>query len=109
MRSKFKNYINSEYSFDKKTLLAIFSLIIVFSGIFGFFYEYVFYFFNSGMKQFYWRGGNFLPWINIYATGALFIYFFTYKHRKNPLKVFSIGLLLCGLLEYFSGLILYTY
>ncbi len=55
------------------------------------------------MKEFYWRGGNFLPWINIYATGALMIYFLTYRYRKHPWRVFWIGFLSCGLLELVSG------
>ena len=58
-----KNYINNDITFDKKTKLAIICLIIVISGIFGWLYEFIFYFFNSGMKTFYFRGANFLPWI----------------------------------------------
>lgn len=104
MREKYNNYINKDHSFDKLTMLGIFSLIIVISGMFGFLYEFIFYYFNSGMKEFYWRGGNFLPWINIYATGAVMIYLFTYKHRKKPLKVFLFSFISSGILEYFSGL-----
>jgi uncharacterized membrane protein len=59
------------------------------------------------MQQFYWRGGNFLPWINIYATGSLIIYFLTYKHRKNVKRVFFTSLISCGVLEYISGLGMY--
>ena len=71
-----KNEKRDDYKFDKITMLGIFALVIVITGIFGFLYEYIFYYFNGGMKGFYWRGGNFLPWINIYATGSLMIYFF---------------------------------
>ena len=60
------------------------------------------------MKDFFWRGGNFLPWINIYAIGALVIYFLTYRFRKKPLKVFLIGLISCGVLEYIAGLGMYV-
>ena len=66
-----------------------------------------FYYFNGGMQKFYWRGGNFLPWINIYATGSLMIYFLTYGYRKKPLKVFFISLFSTGILEYISGLGMY--
>ncbi len=107
MKEKYKNYINKDHSFDKQTMLGIFCLIIVITGTFGWIYEFIFYYFNGGMKQFYWRGGNFLPWINIYATGSIMIYFLTYKHRKKPLKVFLIGLITSGILEYFSGLGMY--
>lgn len=104
---KLKNYIDENHSFDKKTMLGIFCLIIVIAGIFGFVYEFIFYYFNEGMKHFYWRGGNFLPWINIYATGSILIYLLTYRYRENPLKVFLISTISTGILEYFSGLVIY--
>lgn len=104
---KYKDYLEKNHSFDKKTMLGIICMIIVIGGVFGFLYEYIFYFFNGGMKEFYYRGGNFLPWINIYATGSVMIYILTYKYRKNPLKVFLISFISTGLLEYFSGLGIY--
>lgn len=104
---KYKDYLEKNHSFDKKTMLGIFCMIIVIGGVFGFLYEYLFYFFNGGMKEFYYRGGNFLPWINIYATGSVMIYILSYKYRKNPLKVFLISVISTGLLEYFSGLGIY--
>lgn len=103
MKEKYQQYLNENHSFDTKTMLGIFSLIIVIAGFFGFIYEFIFYYFNSGMTQFYWRGGNFLPWINIYATGSIMIYFFTYKKRKQPLYVFLASFISCGILEYISG------
>ena len=99
----FKNYIEKDHSFDKLTMLGIICLIITISGVFGFCYEVVFYYFNSGMKQFYWRGGNFLPWINIYAIGAIMVFFLTYKKRKYPLFVFLVSSISCGILEYIGG------
>ena len=107
MKKKYQNYINVDHSFDRLTMLGVFALIIVIAGTFGFLYEYIFYFFNGGMKEFYWRGGNFLPWINIYATGSIMIYFLTYKKRKNPIQVFLISLIASGILEYISGLGMY--
>ena len=109
MKEKYKQYINQNHSFDKKTMLGIFCLIIVIAGIFGFVYEFIFYYFNSGMTEFYWRGGNFLPWINIYAIGAILIFFLTYRKRKNPLFVFLTSMISTGILEYIGGLILYHF
>ena len=109
MKEKWKNYINIDHQFDRKTMLGIFALIIVISGIFGFIYEFIFYYFNSGMKEFYWRGGNFLPWINIYAIGAIIIYLMTYHYRKSPWKVFLISCVSTGILEYIGGSILYIF
>lgn len=107
MKEMYHNYINNKHSFDKTTILGILCLIVVISGIFGFVYEFIFYYFNGGMKEFYFRGGNFLPWINIYAIGALFIYFLTYRYRKYPLRVFLMSLIICGVLEYIAGLGMY--
>lgn len=98
-----KNYINNDITFDKKTKLAIICLIIVVSGIFGWLYEFIFYFFNSGMKTFYFRGANFLPWINIYAIGAVMIFLLTYKKRKHPIYIFLISIIASGILEYIGG------
>jgi len=98
-----KEYINNDKKFD----IGIISLIIVLSGIFGFIYEFIFYYFNGGMKTFYYQGGNFLPWINIYAIGALLIIFLTYKLRKSKIKVFLISILSTGLLELISGYLIY--
>ena len=100
---KYKDYLNKDHKFDKKTMLGIFCLIIVISGMFGWLYEVVFYYFNSGMTEIYCRGGNFLPWINIYAMGAILIYVLTYKKRKNPLFVFIVSMISTGILEYIGG------
>ena len=100
---KYKDYLNKDHNFDKSTMLGIFCLIIVISGMFGWLFEVVFYYFNSGMTEVYWRGGNFLPWINIYAIGAILIYFLTYKKRKKPLYVFLISVISTGILEYIGG------
>lgn len=108
MKEKYQEYIEKNHSFDKMTMIGIFCFIIVIAGIFGFLYEFIFYYFNGGMKEFYWRGGNFLPWINIYAIGSLVIYLFTYKKRKSPLKVFLISVISTGILEYVAGLGMYT-
>ena len=98
-----KEFINKDKKFD----IGIISLVIVLSGIFGFIYEFIFYYFNGGMKDFYWRGGNFLPWINIYAIGALLIIFLSYKYRKKPLIVFLISFISTAILELISGYLIY--
>lgn len=92
---------------SKKQKITLICLLIVISGIIGWVYEYFFYYANSGFKQFYMRGANFLPWINIYAYGAFLIIAMTYRKRENPLQVFLLSMLVTGILEYFSGYILY--
>lgn len=107
MKEVFNKYINNEITYDKYQKIGIISLIIVISGIFGWIYEFIFYYFNGGMKEFYMQGGNFLPWINIYAIGACLILLLTYKFKKNPLLVFLISFFSTGILEYFSGLLIF--
>lgn len=103
MKELYKKYLDNDVKFDKETWIGIFCLIIVISGFFGFLYEFIFYYFNGGMIKFYWRGGNFLPWINIYAIGAVMVYFLTYKLRKKPVFVFLISSFSTGILEFFTG------
>lgn len=106
---QYKDYINKELKCDKLTFIGIICLIGIISGVFGFIYEFIFYYFNSGMKYFYYRGGNFLPWINIYSIGAMIIFLLTYKSRRKPLKVFFISLISTGVLEFIGGLMLYVF
>ena len=107
MKKFLKSYVDPKYSFDTITIIGIICLMVVIAGVFGFLYEFIFYYFNGGMKGFYWRGGNFLPWINIYATGSIMIYLLTYKLKNKPWLVFLISFISCGILEYFSGLGMY--
>ena len=107
MKEVFNDYINDKVKYEKSQFIGIISLVIVISGIFGWIYEFIFYFFNGGMKEFYMQGGNFLPWINIYAIGAILIIILTRNYKKSPLKVFLISFFSTGLLEFFSGLLIY--
>lgn len=92
---------------NKKQIITVICLLIVISGIIGWVYEFFFYYANSGFKTFYYRGGNFLPWINIYMYGAFLILALTYKFKKKPILVFLISMISTGILEYLSGYILY--
>ena len=109
MKEVFKNYINNELKLEKYQIIGVICLVIVISGIFGWVYEFIFYFFNSGMKEFYYRGGNFLPWINIYATGSLMIMFLTRNLKKHPFLIFLIAFISTGVLEYFSGWFIFKF
>ena len=54
------------------------------------------------------QGGNFLPWINIYAIGALLILATTWKLRKYPWAVFLISVVTTGALEFVAGWLVYV-
>ena len=102
-----KDYIEKDTKLTRKEFIIIFCLTGVISGIFGWTYEVLFYYLNSGFKVIYMRGGNYLPWINIYMFGAYLIALLTYKKRKSPIKVLLISMISTGILEYISGYILY--
>ena len=107
MKKFFNRYLNEKIKLERWQIIGIIFLVVVISGVFGWIYEFFFYFLDGGMKEFYWQGGNFLPWINIYAIGALLIIISTYKFRKKPLYVVLIAALVTGILEYISGFIIY--
>ncbi len=106
MKLFIEHYINNNIVLNKRQMIGIICSVISISGVFGWLYEFIFYFFNSGMKQFYYRGGNFLPWINIYAYGALLIILLTFNRRKHPFQVFLISAISCGILEFLGGLLM---
>ena len=91
----------------KQQIITIICILFVISGIFGWIYEVLFYYLNSGFKTLYLRGRNFLPWINIYMYGSILILLLTYKRRKKPIQVFLISAASTGILEYLTGYILY--
>ena len=107
MKKFFNDYMNDKIKLEKYQKLGVFAFILLVSGLFGWVYEFIFYYFNSGMTTWYMRGGNFLPWINIYAIGAFLILFFCTKFKKKPWLVFILSVVITGLLEYFSGLAIY--
>lgn len=90
--------------------LGIIFLIVVFAGFFGWLYEFIFYFFDGGTGEFYMQGGNFLPWINIYAYGALLIMLLVQllKIKKYPWLVFLVSMVATGLLEFVAGWLVYV-
>lgn len=108
MKKFFDKYLNDEIKLNKIDFFGVLCLVVVFAGVFGWLYEFIFYFFDQGMNEFYWQGGNFLPWINIYAIGGLLVWFFTKKFKKKPLRVFLISMFTTGLLEYISGFVIYN-
>jgi uncharacterized membrane protein len=106
MKKIFNDYMNDKLKLDNKLMLGIACLVVFFSGLFGFIYEVIFYYFDQGMEFLYWRGGNFLPWINIYAIGAALILIICHKYKKKPLVIFLLSILITGILEFGSGFVI---
>ena len=102
-----KKYLNGDLELEKWQKVGVACLTLVVSGFIGWLFEFVFYFFNGGMTDWYFQGGNFLPWINIYAIGAALIFALTYRFRKKPWLVFLISAVATGLLEYIAGWLIF--
>ena len=109
MKEVFRLYMNDDIELSLWQKIGVLCLVIVISGCFGWVYEFIFYYFDGGMKTFYMQGGNFLPWINIYAIGAIMVLILTKKCKKNPLLIFGIAFLSTGILEYLSGYVIYQF
>lgn len=107
-REVFREYVKGDLSLEKWQWVGIMMLLVVFAGFFGWVYEYIFYYFDGGTGDFYMQGGNFLPWINIYAIGAVLIVVSCWKVRRYPWVVFLVSFAVTGLLEFVSGWLVYT-
>ena len=108
LKSTFRDYMEGKIKLETYQKMGVWFLLVVFAGFFGWVYEMIFYFFDGGTGEFYMQGGNFLPWINIYAIGAVFIILLCMKFRKNPWLVFLLSVLVSGVVEFVAGWLVYT-
>ncbi|MBQ3415918.1 MAG: putative ABC transporter permease [Clostridia bacterium] len=102
-----KILIFKDENYNLKTTFNMLSLIFVFSGIFGFIYETIFYRLDLG--YFVKRGSTFGPWIPIYAFGGILITLISYRFKKKPILVFVTNCIITGILEYLTGWFLYNF
>ena len=109
-RTLFRRYMKGEICLQLYQQVGIVLLTVVFAGFFGWLYEFVFYYFDGGMNKFYMQGGNFLPWMNIYAIGAIIILILVQvmRLRSRPWLVFLVAILATGILELLAGWLVYT-
>lgn len=108
LKSTFRDYMEGKIKLETYQKMGVWFLLVVFAGFFGWVYEMIFYFFDGGTGEFYMQGGNFLPWINIYAIGAVFIILLCMKFRKNSWLVFLLSVLVSGVVEFVAGWLVYT-
>lgn len=107
-RKTFQKYVRGELKLKTYQKIGVLLLIVVFSGFIGWVWEFCLTEINSGFSRLYIKGGNFLPWMNIYAYGALLVILIAYKLHRHPVLVFIVSAIACGLLELFAGWIVYT-
>ena len=104
----FRKYMKGELKLARWQWVGILMLMVVFAGFLGWVYEFIFYFFDAGTGEFYMQGGNFLPWINIYAIGALLIVLTCWRLRRWPWAVFVVSMVVTGALEFLGGWLVYV-
>ena len=107
LKSTFRDYMEGKIKLETYQKMGVWFLLVVFAGFFGWVYEMIFYYFDGGTGEFYMQGGNFLPWINIYAIGAVLIILLCMKFRKNPWLVFFSSVLVSGVVEFVAGWLVY--
>lgn len=104
----FRKYMQGKMRLERWQWVGIWMLLVVFAGFFGWVYEFIFYYFDAGTGEFYMQGGNLLPWINIYAIGAVLIVLTCWKLRQWPWAVFLVAMVVTGVLEFVAGWLVYT-
>lgn len=103
-----KKYLDNKLELKTYQKVGIVLLIVVLTGFAGWVWEFLLAEIEGGFQHLYIKGGNLLPWMNIYAYGALIIMLVSHKLKKYPWAVFLASALACGLLELFAGWIVYT-
>ena len=102
-----QEYIRGEVVLDCYEKLGILGFVVVLAGFAGWLVEVLLAWSETG--QFHMRGGNFLPWINLYAIGAVMLIPITRGLRQNPLKLFLISAAVTGVLELAAGWLVYNF
>lgn len=107
-KRNYRDYMHGSIKLKKYQKVGIILLIVVITGFVGWLHEFVFTFINEGFNKWYMQGGNLLPWINIYAIGALLVVPLTYRFRQYPPVVFVIAFLTTGFVELAGGWLVYV-
>lgn len=104
----YREYLYSGVKLKLWQKVGILFLVVVISGFAGWVWEFILQETDGGFRALYIKGGNLLPWINIYAYGAIVIILLTYHLRQYPWVVFVVSAFATGLLEWFAGWAVYT-
>ena len=105
----YRDYMGDKLSLKTYQRIGVALLVVVIMGFVGWLHEFLFTFANEGFEKWYMKGGNFLPWMNIYAIGSLAVVVLTYRFRKKPWLVFIAAFIITGLIELVGGWLVYTF
>ena len=107
-KKHYQEYLDSKIKFKTYQKVGIVLLVVVLAGFVGWIWEFALAEIEGGFRHLYIKGGNLLPWINIYAYGGILIMLVSCKLKKYPWAVFVVSAVSCGLLELFAGWLVYT-
>ncbi len=96
---------NNQIKIDFGKVFAFYFLIFIIGSIVGWLYEEIFYFVNE--RAITNRGFLYGPYLPVYGFGAILLVLFLKRFRKNPIIVFLLAIIITGVLEYFTGLIMW--
>ena len=102
----YHDYINNKIKLKTYQKVGITFLVVVIAGFVGWMYEFLLAWAENG--HIYMKGGNLLPWMNIYAIGAVFLLPVIWKLKRYPWAVFLVSVLITGLVELAGGFLVYT-
>lgn len=99
---KGKKWIQEDYERD----YGLSSLILIFFtfAMIGWLWEVLLFLFTRG--EFINRGTSHGPWLPIYGVGGTVVLIVLKKFRNKPWLTFLLSMVLCGVIEYFTSLIL---
>ncbi|MGN0613756.1 MAG: DUF975 family protein [Porcipelethomonas sp.] len=97
MKVKEVTFLNYNRHYSICSLVLMFFLF----SFFGWFWEVCFHLVQDG--EFVNRGILHGPWLPIYGSGGLMILLLLNKLRSKPVIEFLVSILLCGVVEYFTG------
>lgn len=105
----YQNYLDNKLGLKKYQKVGVLLLVVVLAGFIGWVWEFILAEIDGGFQGLFIKGGNLLPWMNIYAYGAIIIMIVSYTFKRYPWVVFVLSAIFCGLLEWFAGWIVYTW
>ena len=88
---------------DEKVEYNFWDVILLFFSfsIIGYIWEVLLHLFFDGV--FVKRGTLYGPWLTIYGFGGVITFLLFYRYRDNPVKVFFLSMISCGVIEYFTS------
>ena len=103
---KIKKINSKNQKLDNIQKLCLYVFIFLLGSLIGFIYEELFYLIAD--HELVYRGFLYGPYIPVYGFGAILMLPVLRKYKKNPLVVFLGGMLLTGIVEYFTGWLMWV-